>query len=324
MKYKVVVTDWVFENLEPEAEILAPVGGEIVAIQAKSQDELIEVARDADAILNTYFGPIDEHVIGQLEKCKVIVRYGIGVDTIDILSATKHGIMIANVPDYCIDEVSEHTMALMLALARKLFVADQTARGGDWVLGPLKPLQRVAGQTAGVVGFGRIGRSVAAKAKAFGMNVLCFDPVVSKQDAAKAGAESVSLDELLAQSDFVLLHCPANEKTRHLIGEAQLKAMKKTAFLVNTARGALVDTPALATALKAGEIAGAALDDVDSKPPTEHAALLADCANVILTPHSAWFSAAALHDLQRLAAEEVKRVLSGEKPKSFLNPEVAT
>ena len=154
------------------------------------------------------------------------------------------------------------------------------------------------------------------------MNVLCSDPAVSKEDAASDGAKLVSFDDLLAQSDFVCLHAPANKHTHHMIGAAQLKAMKNTAYLINTARGALIDTPALAAALSSGEIAGAALDDVDSKPPTADVAKLAGCPNLIFTPHSAWFSVAALHDLQRLAAMEVRRVLSGERPKSLLNPEV--
>lgn len=322
MKYKVVVSDWVFENLEPEKEILSSIDAEVVAIQAKSQPELIEAARDADAILNTYFGPIDDVVFNELEKCKLIVRYGIGLDTIDVPSATRHGIMVANVPGYCVAEVSEHTLALVLALARKLFIADQTAKTGDWQLAPLKPLLRIEGQTAGIVGFGRIGRSVAKKLAAFGMNVIYHDPFVTDEAAKQEGAAVVSMDDLLVRSDFVLLHCPASPDTRHIIGKEQLDKMKKTAYLINTARGALVDTAALSSALKNNEIAGAAMDDVDSKPPASDVALLADCPNLILTPHSAWFSASALHDLQRLAAEEVKRVLSGERPLSLVNTEV--
>lgn len=322
MKFKVVVTDWVFENLEAEKEILSSIDAEVVAMQAKSRQELVDTARDADALLNTYFGPIDDAVFSELKKCKLIVRYGIGLDTIDIPSATRHGIMVANIPGYCVAEVSEHTLALVLALARKLFIADKTSKTGDWQLAPLKPLLRIEGQTAGIIGFGRIGRAVAKKLAAFGMNVVCHDPFVTGEAARQVGAMAVSIDDLLVRSDFVLLHCPASQDTRHIIGKDQLNKMKKTAYLINTARGALVDTAALSNALKNNEIAGAAMDDVESKPPASDVALLADCPNLILTPHSAWLSVSALHDLQRLAAEEVKRVLLGEPPVALANPEV--
>ena len=323
MRYKAVVTDYVFENLEPERKILAQVGCEVVAGQCKTEDEVIELAEDSDAILNTYFKPISKRVINSLKKCKIIVRYGIGVDTIDIPAATGKGIMVANVPDYCLDEVSDHTIALLLNASRKIIKADKDVRDGDWSLNLLKPIRRLKGQVVGIIGFGHIGRMVAKKAMTFGLNIVFFDPYVKKSIKENGLiADKVEFNHLLDISDFILIHAPATKETYHLIGIKQFRQMKKKPYLINTARGELIDIDSLIIALRKGMVSGVALDVIEGVPPLKKNHPLLSFDNVILTPHSAWYSIDALKNLQRLAAEEVKRVLKGEEPKSLINPEV--
>jgi len=318
-KFKVAVSDYVFPNLEPEREILGPLGAEVVGQQCKTVEELISISKDADALLNCYFKPVGEAVFAACTKLRVVVRYGIGVDTIDIPAATRHGIMVANVPDYCLDEVSDHTIALLFALARKIVLSDRRVKGGDYSLAVLKPLPKLQGKTVGFLGFGRIGRLVAAKLASIGFRFLFFDPFVKEETVGEA--RKVSLPELLAQSDFLLVHAPETSETRHLLNQATFRLLKPTACLVNTARGGIVDTAALVEALESGRLAGAALDVVEGVPPIASDHPLCRIENVILTPHSAWYSEEALEELQVRAAREVARVLTGERPKALLNPE---
>ncbi len=323
MRYKAAVTDYVFENLEPEKKILGEIGCRVVAGQCKTEDEVIKLSKDADAILNTYFKPISRRVINNLKKCRIIVRYGIGVDTIDISAATEKGIMVANVPDYCLDEVSDHTLTLLLNASRKIIKADKDVRNGNWSLNLLKPIRRLKGQVAGIIGFGHIGRMVAKKAMVFGLNIVFFDPNITesvKEDDLIA--DKVEFNHLLDMSDFILIHAPATKETYHLIGIKQFRQMKKKPYLINTARGELIDIDSLIIALREGMISGAALDVIEGVPPLKKNHPLLNFDNVILTPHSAWYSIDALKNLQRLAAEEVKRVLKGEYPKSLINSEV--
>ena len=313
---KVVITDYVWESLEVEKKTLEGLAT-IVAMKTKKPEEFLGEAADCDALLNTYAGPITAEVMAKMPKCRIIARYGIGVDTIDLEAATRAGIIVTNNPTYCIEEVAEHTMALLLACARKVPLYDRLVRASRWEVPPGKPMYRLAGRTLGLVGFGNIARQVALRAAPFGMRVLFCDPFVT--DAIYNGpARKVGLDQLLAESDFVSVHPPLTPQTRKMIDDTALAKMKKTAFLVNCSRGPVVDTDALVRALDAGKIAGCALDTVDPEPlPDPHP--LRGRENVIITPHVAWYSEQAMAGLQAGAPGEVKRVLSGEWPVNVVN-----
>lgn len=320
MKFVVAVTDYVFASLEPEQRVLAPLDVELRPAQCKSEEEIIALARGADAVLNCY-AKMTARVIESLERCKIIARYGIGVDNVDLAAATRAKIVVTNVPDYCIDEVSDHALALLLALERQIAAADRAVKGGAWEVVAHGGVRRLRGQTLGLVGFGKIAMAVAAKARAFGLRVLAHDPYLDTATIAGRGAESVDFDGLLAQSDVVSIHVPLSTETRNLIGARELGHMKPSAFLINTSRGGIVDEHALAEALKAGRIAGAALDVLlVEPPPADHP--LRGLPNVILTPHLAFYSRESVIELQTKAAEEVARALKGEPPRSPVNPQV--
>ena len=321
-KFKVVVTDYEFSSLERERRILEEVGAELIPAQCKDEDDLIKVAKDADGLLNLYFGPISEKVLKSLRKCKVVSRYGIGVDTIDIEAATRYGIIVTNVPSYCIDEVSDHTMGLILACARKIVLLDKAVKDGIWDFKLSKPVFRIRGKTLGLIGFGKIGKMAAEKAKVLGFNILFYDPYISSDVAKEYPAKSVEIDTLLRESDFVSLHLPLNEKTTHFLDEEKFKSMKKSAFLINVSRGEVVNTDSLYKALKEGWIAGAALDVIEGIPPLEKNNPLLELENVIITSHAAWYSEESIAQLQESAAKEVARVLKGEWPLSVVNPEL--
>ncbi|MGP0092439.1 MAG: C-terminal binding protein [Xanthobacteraceae bacterium] len=318
-KAKVVLTDYVWESLDVEKKTLEGLA-ELIPLKTNTPEEFLPHVGDCDALLNTYAGPITADVMARMPNCKIIARYGIGVDTIDLEAATKAGIIVTNNPAYCIEEVAEHTMALLLACARKVAFYDRLVRAGKWVLPPGKPMFRMVGSTLGLVGFGHISRQVAARAAAFGMRVLFFDPFVEEgQHGTKA--KKVDLPELLMGADFVSLHPPLLPQTRKMINDEALRRMKPTAFLVNCARGPIVDTDALVRALDAKAIAGCALDTVDPEPlPDSHP--LRGRENVIITPHAAWYSEQAMVGLQAGAPSEVRRVLSGQWPVNVVNPAV--
>jgi D-3-phosphoglycerate dehydrogenase len=319
MSAKVVITDYVWESLDVEKKTLEGLAN-IVPMKTKKPEEFLGEAANCDALLNTYAGPITADVMAQMPKCRIIARYGIGVDTIDLEAATRAGIIVTNNPTYCIEEVAEHTMALLLACARKVALYDRLVRGSRWEVPPGKPMFRLAGHTLGLVGFGNIARQVAKRAAAFDMKVLFADPFVQGA-LSDSVARKVELDVLLAESDFVSVHPPLTPQTRGLIGDAAFGKMKKTAFLVNCARGPVVDTAALVRALDAGAIAGCALDTVDPEPlPDPHP--LRGRENVILTPHVAWYSEQAMVGLQAGAPNEVRRVLSGQWPVNVVNRDV--
>lgn len=318
-KAKVVLTDYVWEKLDVEHEILGDVA-EIVPLQVKDPDEFFPAAADCDAMLNTYAGPITADVMAKMPSCKIIARYGIGVDTIDLDAATEAGIIVTNNPTYCIEEVAEHTMAMLLTAARKVAFYDRLVRDGRWEVPPGKPMFRLAGSTVGLVGFGNIARHVAKAAAGFDMRVLFADPFV-EQGQFEAPGEKVELDELLAHSDYVCIHAPLLPQTRGMIGKDQLAKMKSTAVLVNCSRGPIIDTDALIDALDAGEIAGCALDTTDPEPLPKNSALRGR-DNVVINPHAAWYSEQAMAGLQRGAPSEVRRVLDGEWPANVVNKAV--
>jgi D-3-phosphoglycerate dehydrogenase len=318
-KAKVVVTDYVWESLDVERRTLEGLA-DLRAFKAKTMDEVLPELADCDAVLNTYLAPIDAAVMARMPKCRIIARYGIGVDTIDLEAATRAGIIVTNNPTYCIEEVAEHTMALLLACARKTAFYDRLVRDGRWEVPPGKPIYRVAGRTLGLIGFGNIARQVAVRAAAFGMRVLFSDPNV-KEGQFPAPGKRVELAELLRESDFVSLHPPLVPQTRKMINDATLAQMKPGAFLINCARGPIVDTDALVRALDAKKIAGCALDTIDPEPlPNPHP--LRERDNVVLAPHAAWYSEQAMAGLQAGAPNEVRRVLSGEWPVNVVNPAV--
>ena len=314
-KAKVVLTDYVWESLDVERKTLEGLA-ELVPLQTKKPEEFLAQAEDCDALLNTYAGPITAEVMARMPKCRIIARYGIGVDTIDLDAATQAGIIVTNNPTYCIEEVAEHTMALVLACARRVAVYDRLVRGGRWELPPGKPLFRLSGRTLGLVGFGNIARQVAVRAAAFGMRILFADPVV--EEGAEFPGKKMELHGLLQASDFVSLHPPLTAQTRKMINDEALSHMKPSAFLVNCSRGPIVDTDALVRALDAKKIAGCALDTTDPEPlPDPHP--LRGRENVIVTPHVAWYSEQALVGLQAGAPGEVRRVLTGEWPVNVVN-----
>ena len=315
-KAKVVLTDYVWESLEVEKKTLAGLA-ELVALQTKKPDEFIAEAKDCDALLNTYAGPITADVMAQMPRCKIIARYGIGVDTIDLDAATQAGIIVTNNPTYCIEEVAEHTMALLLSAARKIAFYDRQVRAGQWAVPPGKPLYRLSGSTLGLVGYGNIARQVAVRAAAFGMRVLFADPFIKAGQFDTPG-EKTELPAMLATADYISLHPPLMPQTRKMINDEAFSRMKPNAILINCARGPIVDTEALVRALDAGKIAGCALDTIDPEPlPDPHP--LRGRENVIINPHAAWYSEQAMVGLQAGAPGEVRRVLSGEWPINVVN-----
>jgi D-3-phosphoglycerate dehydrogenase len=319
MSFIVAITDYVFPSLEPERAVLEPLGVELLPQQCRSEEEIIALAHDADAILNCY-AKMTARVIEGLKRCRIIARYGIGVDNVDLAAATKAGIVVTNVPDYCIDEVSDHALALLLALARHIAAADGAVKTGAWDVVAHAGIRRLRGQTLGLLGFGRIAKALASKVQPLGMKVLVCDPYLDPATIARYGAEAAGFDKLLVEADAISIHVPLTPETRDLIGERELARMKPSAFLINTSRGGIVNEQALAVALKENRLGGAALDVLSGEPPpADHP--LRQAPNIILTPHLAFYSKESVIELQTKAAEEVARALKGEPPRSPVNPD---
>ena len=308
-----------------EARELAKLNVELVGVDCATEDEKIEAAKDADAIL-TMTAQITRRVMEALPKCKVIARYGIGYDTVDVDAATDNGILVVNVPDFCWEEVSNHAIVLLLACAKKLVMLDKFTRQGGWtdwaksrdIISPMVPIH---GQILGVIGCGNIGRMIAEKAQCFDLKVLGYDPYADKSLAKESGITLVSLPELLKESDFVSVSTLLNEETRHLIGEEEFKQMKPPAYFINTARGAIVDEPALVKALQEKWIAGAGLD-VFEKEPVDPDNPLFKMDNVVVTPHSGSASDAAPKQARPIMLQELTRILNGQWPKNVVNKTV--
>jgi D-3-phosphoglycerate dehydrogenase len=313
---RVVITDTVFGSTEPEQEVLAGLA-DLELAPAADEQTLRQTAAEADALLNCY-AKLSPELVRSLKRCRIIARYGIGVDTVPLSAASEAGIMVTNVPDYCIDEVSDHALALLLNLARGIGKATLATRSGDWDIGVVQPLYRLRGRTLAILGFGRIGRALADKARPLGLRIVAFDQYVPEDAIRGAGVEPVSLQAALEQADLVSVHVPLTDETHHLIDAKALAWMKPSAFIVNTSRGPVIDAQALIEALEAGRLAGAGLDVVEPEPPPAvHP--LRRMPNVLLTPHTAFYSEESQRDLQRRAAEEVARVLRGEQPRSLVN-----
>jgi D-3-phosphoglycerate dehydrogenase len=277
-----------------------------------ASDDILAVARDADAILVTY-ARLPAELLRQLTRCKAIGRFGLGVDNIDVKAARELGIVVTYVPDYCMQEVSDHAMSLLLALARKIPLSDKLVQAGRWEMAAVVPLRRLAGQVLGLIGFGNIPRALAPKARAFGFKIIAHDPYAAPEVFAAHAVEAVSFENLLARADFISLHAPLTPATRGLLNAAAFGQMKRGAMIVNTARGPLIDESALLSALDSGQVGAAALDVVASEPLPKGSPLLGR-DNLILTPHTAFYSVEALEELQAKCASDVARVLSGEPP----------
>jgi D-3-phosphoglycerate dehydrogenase len=317
--HTVLVTDHPAPTTEIEGALLARIDARLVVAPTGAEAELLELAPAADAIL-TCFKHVTPAVVRAATNLRVIGRYGVGVDNIAVDVATERGIPVTNVPVYCVDEVAEHAIALMLTLARRTATYDASVRSGEWDIQAGMPMYRIAGATLGVVGFGHIGQAVAARGLGLGMRVIAADSFVPPETVEAAGVELVELDALLSASDAVSLHVPLNAETHHLVDAGRLATMKPTAVLINCARGAVVDLDALAEALLAGRIAGAGLDVFEpERLPVEHP--LVGLRNTVLTPHVAFYSEQSIAELQRLATENVIDVLSGRSPVSVVNPE---
>ena len=328
--FKVVLTSRVITHEEAESWG-KDLNAEFITVPCHSEDEIITAARDADAVV-TLMQPYTGRVIDQLINCKLIYNAGTGFDTIDIHAATKRSIFVAYPGDYCMEEVAEHAIALLFACARKITRLDRAIRMGKWVGFEkrelrnkiLPPVFRIKGSTMGVVGFGRIGRATAVRGNALGMKVVAYDPHVDIEILTESGVAGVDLESLLKISDFVVLQAASSKETVHLIGMEQFKLMKPTAYIINTARGSIIDQEALVTALSQGLVAGAALDVVAEEPDgigADHPLLQFD--NVIITGHSAYYSEESSVKYKRRIFEAVQSVINGKKPEWLINPDVS-
>lgn len=314
MSFKIVVTDYEFEKLDFEETVFEESGLDIefIKVNCKTEDEVIEAAKDADALLNQY-APISRRVIESLTNCKVISRYGVGVDTIDITAAKEKNITVCNVPDYGIEEVSNHTLALLMSWSRKIVELNNAVKSGTWDFSIGSPIYRFENRVFAILGFGKIPRRVIEKVAPLGFKLVGYDPFVSKEEMAKYGVEKVELSEALALADILSIHVPLVESTHHLINTNSLATLKDGVFIINTARGPIVETNAIIEGLKSGKIAGAALDVVEEEPLSlGHELLSFD--NVYITPHSAFYSQEAVKELRSKAAKNIVDKLAGIAP----------
>jgi len=314
---RVLLTDRAWPDCEVERQILSSIGAEVIDAPDPSEAALAALARDADAIA-TCWAQVTPAVIEAATRCRVVARFGIGLDNIAIDTATSRGIPVTYVPDYCVPEVSDHALALLLAVNRKVAFFHHQTKQGHYELGAGPPLKRLNQLQLGLIGFGRIGRALFSKATALGLRLVAHTP--SGHDYG-TGCPMVTLETLLHDSDFVSLHLPLNESTRHLINRERLALMLPDAWIINTSRGGLIDHDALQTALASDQIGGAALDVFEPEPPELSHDLFRD-ERVIVTPHAAFLSEDSLRELRSRTAQQVVDVLSGVLPEHVVNPEV--
>jgi D-3-phosphoglycerate dehydrogenase len=322
-RFKVVITDFDYGDNDVERAILEPIGAKVIGLQAKSEDDLLPHVADCDAVMNQY-ERVGSKAIAAMKQCKVIARYGVGVDIVDVDAATSRGILVTNVRDYCTEEVADHAIALWLALSRKLIEYDRATHRGVWHWKVARPLFRQRGQTLGIVSFGRIGQALAERASAFGVTIIVYDPYLSAEAVRAQGAEPVSKEELLARSDVIMMQVPMTKETHHFLGPAEFGQMKNGVIIVNTGRGPTIDNRALYDALVSGRVAGAGLDDPEEEPakrarwdPKDNP--LFTLSNVIVTPHVAYYSEESIRLARQIAATEVARVLTGQPPVNPVN-----
>lgn len=318
MKPTVVIAHSAFgDNLAVERAVLRPLDAHIIHTGNLTEPDALTAVKEADALMVT-LERVTAPIINSMDRCRVISRAGTGLDTIDIPTATARGIWVAYVPDYSIDEVSTHAIALLLAQARGLTPLFQSTRNGQWDPMRSGPIHRLRTQTLGIIGFGRIGQATAAKGRGLGLRVIAFDPLIQQETMAQLGVEAVDLETLAREADYISIHTPLTDRTRHLINAQFLSQMKPTAYLINAARGPLIDETALLHAVRKGQIAGAALDVLAVEPPAADNPLLLE-ERILITPHSAWYSEEAKIEMRTRAAEEVVRVLQGQPPRAPAN-----
>lgn len=317
---KVLITDYAWPSVAIEREILEGIGAEVIVAETGAEDELIRLAPAADAIL-TCWQRTTAAVLDAAPRCRYVGRYGIGLDNIAVAHATDLGILVTNVPDFCFDEVAEHALALILACARKIVLFARDTDRGVWNLAAGRPIARLRGQTLGLIGYGGIARALADRARGLGLDVLAYTPRLTPGPLPEGGTATNDLGDLLHAADYVSIHAPATAETRHLINERTLRRMKRTAYLINTSRGALIDEDALYHALTEGWIAGAALDVLTQEPAAPDHPLLS-LPNTIVTPHAAFYSEESTAELQRKTATQAAMVLTGRTPPNIVNPAV--
>jgi len=316
-KFKVVITDCDHGSIEEEKREFGRIGAELILAQIKEEKDLIRVCKDADGLLNQY-ALLTRTVLEKFPECKVIGRYGVGIDSVDLKAATDMGIIVANVPDYCVDEVADQALSMILALIRKTVFFDQKVKSDQWDFRQGRPIHRIKGKTLGLIGSGRIGLEVAKRISAFGVRVITFDPYLQK---TPEGIELMDFDTVLKESDFISIHCPLNESTRHLLGEKEFQKMQKKPLIINTSRGPIIDEMALIQALTKSQVSGAGLDVLEQEPPDPQNPLL-KMENVIIAPHISFYSEESISELKRRTAENVSSVLLGKWPRSVVNQEV--
>jgi D-3-phosphoglycerate dehydrogenase len=315
--YRVVITDCDHGSIEEEEEEFGRISAELILAQVQEEKDLIWVCKDADGLLNQY-ALLTRRVLENLPKCKVVSRYGVGVDSVDLRAATDLGIIVANVPDYCMDEVADQTISMLLTLIRKTAFFDQKVKSGQWDFRLGIPIYRTRGKTLGLIGCGKIGLEVGRRISSFGIRVIAFDPYLEK---ASEGIELKDFDSLLKESDFISIHCPLNDSTRHLIGEREFGKMEKKPIVINTSRGPIINENALIQALREGLISGAGLDVLEKEPPDSQNPL-PKMENVILSPHIGFYSEESISELKRRTSKNVSDVLLGRWPRSVVNREV--
>jgi D-3-phosphoglycerate dehydrogenase len=321
--FKVVISDFDYGDNDIERAILEPIGAKVIALQANNEDDLLEEVRDCHAVMNQY-ARVGARAIAAMTRCRVIARYGIGVDIVDVEAATARGILVTNVRDYCTEEVADHAVALWLTLARKLWQYDRATHQGIWHWKSGRPVHRLRGRTMGIVSFGKIGQAIAARAKAFGVTILAYDPYLLRETIRGSGVDPVDKDELLERSDVIMMQVPMTGETRHFLGRAEFAQMRAGALVINTGRGPTIDNKALYEAIVSGHIAGAGLDDPEEEPakraswnPNDNP--LFSLPNVIVTPHSAYYSEESIQLARETAASEVARVLTGKPASNPVN-----
>ena len=312
---KVLITTTGYSDGSLEKEILEPLGVKIEIAECKTEDDVIANGKEAYGLFIAYT-PIREKVIQELPNLKIVVRCGIGVDNIDLQKAKEKNIMVVNIPDYCWDEVADHTISLMLSSERRIVMQDEMIKAGEWLgIKPVKSIRGLRDRKLGLIGFGNIGKKVAQRALAFNMQVLVYDPYIKPEMLANESINLVALDDLLKESDFISLQTPLTPETQHIIDREAISKMKSSTFIINTARGPLIDRHALLDAVESGAIAGAALDVIEDE--LEGTKGFSKFSNVILTPHTAWYSEQSYYQLRKKAAEEMARFIRGE---SVLHP----
>lgn len=317
-KPKVVITDYDFGDINVERKILESIGAQVIGLQSKTEQDLFDVAHDCAAMINQY-ARVGAQTIERMQQCEVIARYGIGVDIVDVDAATNKGIQVTNVQDYCTEEVADHAIGMWLSLARKLPVYDRATHEGVWNWQSGRPIYRTRGRTMGVVSLGKIGQAISARAKAFGVTVIAYDPYVAEEVAAEHDVSLVSKAELLERADYLLMQAPMTPDTHHFLSDPEFEAMRPGAIVVNTGRGPTIDNRALYKALTEGHLAAAGLDDPEEEPakqanwsPDENP--LFSLPNVLVTPHAAYYSEESILTARETAASEVARVLTQRKP----------